>query len=78
MGSTGSGLKTFLKWTEERDIIVQIEVWATFDFYRDIWDRNPFNPKNNKTYTAKSSGLPTKVNSHPLQLENNFLLVDSR
>ncbi len=63
---------TFLELTSERDIILQIEVWATFDHYRDIWDRNPFNPKNNRSYNAKNSNLPTKVNSHPLQLENNF------
>ncbi|MHC4807074.1 MAG: hypothetical protein ACYTBX_12565, partial [Planctomycetota bacterium] len=27
--------ENFLKLTRERDIIVQIEVWATFDYYRD-------------------------------------------
>ncbi|MCA9450462.1 MAG: hypothetical protein KC931_25295, partial [Candidatus Omnitrophica bacterium] len=64
--------EVFLQLTSNRDIVVQIEVWATFDYYRDIWDRNPFNPKNNRNYNAKNSGLPTKVNSHPLQLENNF------
>ena len=62
----------FLKLTSERDIIVQIEVWATFDFYRDCWELNPFNPKNNTTYTVKESELPEEVNSHPLGLENNF------
>ncbi|MCB9770281.1 MAG: hypothetical protein H6752_18950 [Candidatus Omnitrophica bacterium] len=62
----------FLRLTSERDIIAQIEVWATFDYYRDNWDRNPFNPKNNRNYSAEESGLPTVVNSHPLQLENNF------
>jgi hypothetical protein len=62
----------FLKLTSERDIIVQIEVWATFDYYRDCWARNPFNPKNNITYTKEASGLPLEVNSHPLACENNF------
>ena len=62
----------FLKLTSERDIIVQIEVWATFDYYRDIWQRNPFNPKNNINYTAVESGLPIEVNSHPTRCENNF------
>ena len=27
---------TFLKETARRDIVVQIEVWATFDFYREL------------------------------------------
>ena len=62
----------FLALTAERDIIVQIEVWATFDYYRDCWDRNPFNPKNNVNYTVEESGLPTAVNSHPTRCENNF------
>ena len=62
----------FLDETEKRGIIVQIEVWATFDFYRDIWARNPFNPDNNINYTAEETGLPTKVDSHPTKAENNF------
>jgi hypothetical protein len=40
----------FLKLTAERDIIVQIEIWATFDFYRENWLVNPYNPKNNINY----------------------------
>jgi hypothetical protein len=64
--------ETFLKLTSEREIIVQIEVWATFDYYREQWEQNPFNPKNNINYTAEESGLPVKVNSHPTRCENNF------
>lgn len=63
---------TFLQETEARGIIVQIEVWATFDFYRDNWARNPFNPVNNVNYTAEETGLPTVVDSHPVKTENNF------
>jgi hypothetical protein len=62
----------FLAHTAERKIVVQIEVWATFDFYQDRWDRNPFNPKININYSKEESGLPTVVKSHPLGLENNF------
>ena len=64
--------ENFLRLAQERDIIVQIEVWATFDYYRDIWDVNPFNPKNNVNYTAEQTGLPEKVNTHPTRTENNF------
>jgi hypothetical protein len=62
----------FLKLTNERDIIVQIEVWATFDYYRNIWDVNPFNPKNNINYTSEQTGLPLEVKTHPTRTENNF------
>ena len=64
--------ENFLRLTQQRDVIVQIEVWATFDYYRDIWDVNPFNPKNNVNYTAKQTGLPIKVNTHPTRTDNNF------
>ncbi len=64
--------ENMLRWTKERDIIVQIEVWATFDYYRDNWAVNPFNPKNNVNYDAKETALPIEVNSHPTRCENNF------
>ncbi|MEA1952356.1 MAG: hypothetical protein U9N87_13330, partial [Planctomycetota bacterium] len=31
----------FLQETAKHEIIVQIEVWATFDYYQSRWDRNP-------------------------------------
>ena len=65
-------LKRFLDATATRDIVVQIEVWATFDFYRENWSANPFNPANNGTYTAAESGLPKIVDSHPTKTENDF------
>lgn len=58
--------------TSDRDIIVQIEVWATFDYYRDNWAVHPMNPKNNVNYTAEETGLPEVVSSHPTRTENNF------
>ncbi len=64
--------RNLITWTHEMDIIVQIEVWATFNYYRDYWELNPYNPKNNSNYTAEESGLPTVVKSHPSAAENNF------
>ncbi len=63
----------FLKETSKRDIIVQIEIWATFDYYRENWNQdNPFNPANNITYSFEETNLPKEVNSHPTETENNF------
>jgi hypothetical protein len=62
----------FLSACEGREIIVQMELWATFDFYRENWDVNPFNPKNNMNYTTQRSHLPEVVISHPTWTENNF------
>jgi hypothetical protein len=62
----------FLALAYSMDIVVQIEVWATFDFYRDNWAINPFNPANNVNYDVARSGLPTEVDSHPVRHENPF------
>ncbi len=64
--------RNFITWTHQMDIIVQIEVWATFNYYRDPWAANPFNPKNNSNYTAEETDLPTVVKTHPVATENNF------
>lgn len=64
--------KQFLDLTSQRGIIAQIELWATFDYYRNYWDVNPFNPKNNINYTSEESGLPEKVTTHPTQTDNPF------
>ena len=57
---------SFLKLTHARGIIVQIEIWATWDHYEDHqslggWSKHPFNPVNNVNYTAAESGLPAAV-----------------
>ncbi|MBD3268403.1 hypothetical protein GF373_17185, partial [bacterium] len=62
--------ENFLRMTHERDIIVQIEIWATWDHYEDHqsiggWSKHPFNPANNSTYTPEESGLPTVVDYPP-------------
>jgi len=62
----------FLALTAERDIIAQIELWDRFDFSRAPWQDNPYNPKNNATYTASESGLKERIDTHPGQCENAF------
>lgn len=51
----------FLEETKARGIIVQIEVWDPWDYCLGVWDRNPFNPKNNVNYTAQETGLPKEM-----------------
>ncbi len=64
--------ENFLEACAKRDIIVQVEVWATFDFYRGNWDVNPFNPKNNRNYTQERARLPLQVATHPTRCDNPF------
>ena len=54
-----------LRWTAERDIIVQIEVWDRFDHSRDNWLIHPYNPRNNVNYTNEESGLAGEYPDHP-------------
>jgi hypothetical protein len=65
-----SRLREFLELTAERDIFIQIELWATWDLYEDHqtsggWSCHPYNPENNVTYTANESGLPTAIDYMP-------------
>ncbi len=62
----------FLKLASERDIIAQFEMWDRFDFARDPWQRNPYNPKCNTNYTAQESGLLVDIHTHPGERENAF------
>lgn len=64
--------KKFLNETEKRNIIIQVELWATYDFYQRPlqWAENVFNPKNNLNYTSEESGLPEVVD-HTAQFRIN-------
>ena len=64
--------ENMLELTAERDIIPQIELWDRFDFARDHWERNPYNPKNNINYTVEESGLKETITTHPGKQENAF------
>ncbi|MBN1894638.1 hypothetical protein JW906_09085 [bacterium] len=64
--------ENLLRWTAERDIIVQIEIWDRFDFYKSQWLASPWNPSNNINYTAKESGLAASYPVHPINNTNRF------
>lgn len=65
-------IEQILELTAERGIVLQFELWDRFDFAREPWEANPFNPKNNQNYTAEESGLPEAIESHPGKNENRF------
>ena len=68
--------ENLLRWTAERDIIVQIEVWDRFD-YTDAkkvkyWQPNPWRPANNINYTARQTGLAATYRDHPARDKHPF------
>lgn len=68
--------ENFLQMTEQRDIIVQIEIWATYDYDgrgtndgapdRAGWMNHPFNPANNVNYSEDDTTLLAGFDAHPL------------
>lgn len=65
----------FLRWTAERDIVVQIEVWDRFDYSRQHWPPHPYNPDNNINYTREDSGLASDYPDHPGQNQQPFFFT---
>jgi hypothetical protein len=67
--------ENLLRWTFERDVIVQIEIWDRFDFSRENWKPHPYNPKNNVTYTYAESGFAEEYPDHPGTNKQPFFLT---
>jgi hypothetical protein len=67
-------IENLLKLSLERDIIVQIEIWATYDFYwgESGWVQNPWNPALNNSYNQQESNLPAEINYPAQQMNNPF------
>ncbi len=56
--------QNMLKWTVEREIIVQIEVWDRFDYLTEHWEISPWNPGNNVNYTYEQTGFAAEYPQH--------------
>jgi len=53
--------ENMLRWTAERDIIVQIELWDMHDMLRpDYWAAIPWNPDRNVNYLFENTRLPRR------------------
>jgi len=64
--------QNMLKWTQEREIFVQIEVWDRFDFSTTHWEISPWNPGNNVNYTYEETGFREKYPDHPARDKQPF------
>ncbi len=68
--------ENLLRWTHQRDIIVQIEVWDRFD-YSDArganhWQPSPYRPANNVSYTGDEAGLADRYLDLPWRDKHPF------
>ncbi|MFC2126315.1 hypothetical protein ACFLU5_16095 [Bacteroidota bacterium] len=64
--------ENLLKWTNESNIIVQIEIWDRFDYSGEHWEYCTWNPKNNVNYPYKDSGFLEHYLQHPGKNEQPF------
>lgn len=64
-----------LRWTHERGIVVQIEVWDRFDYAQERWKLHPYNPANNVNYTYEQSGFAPEYPDHPGQNKQPFFFT---
>jgi len=70
-----NSFEKLLKITNEKGIIVQIEIWDRFDHSREPWLTDPYNPKNNINYTYAEAGLDTLYPLHPGQNKQPFFFT---
>jgi len=65
-------VENLLKWTNERNIIVQIEIWDRFDYSMEHWEYCAWNPKNNINYNYHEAGFQEFYEKHPGKNEQPF------
>jgi len=65
-----------LKWCDERDIIIQIEVWDRFDYtdarQMNYWNISPWRPANNVNYSHEQTGFQETYSDHPSRDKQPF------
>ena len=66
--------ENMLRLTGERDIIVQIELWAYHDFNKETWPESPWRPLNNINYDTLNTKLKDDV-PNLWRGTNNFLFT---
>lgn len=78
--------ENLLRLCRDRDIIVQIELWDPWDYFKSLgqvkeykqdigcgWDGCPYNPALNVNYTAAESGLAEEIDYFPRREPSDHL-----
>ena len=68
-------VKTFYEETQKRGMIVQVELWDQWEFFKTMWDQGVWNPKNNINYTQSATGIPEVFNDIPYRVRHPFFLA---
>ncbi len=65
-------LDRLLRLSAARGMVVELELWNRFDFWRIMWQANAWNPRRNVTYTEAETGLGPRYPEHPVEDQNPF------
>jgi hypothetical protein len=65
-------LDRLLTQARARGMIVELELFNRFDFWRDFWETSAWNPARNVTYTEAETGLAPRYAAHPSEDLNPF------
>lgn len=65
-------VKVLFEETQKRDMIVQVELWDQWEFYKGNYDETYWNPKNNINYGSGATGLETSLTNQPYKTSPMF------
>lgn len=60
-------LERLLTLAHERGMVVEVELFNRFDFWRGLWEANAWNPRRNVNYTEAETGLAPRYREHPTE-----------
>lgn len=60
-------LDRLLRLSAARGMIVELEIWNRFDYWRTMWEANSWNPRRNVNYTEAETGLGPRYTEHPVE-----------
>lgn len=65
-------VRVLFEETQKREMIVQVELWDQWEFYKGNYDETYWNPKNNINYDSSATGLDTSFPSQPYKKSPAF------
>ena len=70
-------VKELFEETQKREMIVQVELWDQWEFYKGSYDKTYWNPKNNLNYSSSATELETFLPKEPYKQSPAFFYANS-
>ena len=65
-------VKILFEETQKREMIVQVELWDQWEFYKGNYDETYWNPKNNINYSSSATGIESSLPDKPYEITPAF------